>query len=145
MALLTAAFQFVDTIIVGKIMTVISRTHQVPIKIRPLFWKMIIIGCTTIIIVVVDRGNLEAFFESNSRGITSNWPISKGTRDQLSLKPNISQKSLNPGIRRRLAHRGTRALMSEPGFLGGYHILQLAISCFWDQLCHYTDNRSGGM
>lgn len=56
-------------------MTVISRTHQVPIKICPLFWKMIIIGCTTIIIVVVDRGNLEAFFESNSREITSNWPI----------------------------------------------------------------------
>lgn len=64
----------------GKIMTVISRTHQVPIKICPLFWKMIIIGCTTIIIVVVDRGNLEAFFESNSREITSNWPISGDKR-----------------------------------------------------------------
>lgn len=56
-------------------MTVISRTHQVPIKISPLFWKMIIIGCTTIIIVVVDGGNLEAFSKSNSREITSNWPI----------------------------------------------------------------------
>lgn len=62
-------------------MTVISRTHQVPIKICPLFWKMIIIGCTTIIIVVVDRGNLEAFFESNSREITSNWPILEGDKE----------------------------------------------------------------
>lgn len=59
-------------------MTVISRTHQVPIKICPLFWKMIIIGCTTIIIVVAERGSLEAFLKSNSREITSNWPISGG-------------------------------------------------------------------
>lgn len=60
-------FQFADTIIGGKIMTVISRTHQVPIKIGPLFWKMIIIGCTTIIIVAVDRGSLEVFFKCNPR------------------------------------------------------------------------------
>lgn len=68
-------------------MTVISRTHQVPIKICPLFWKMIIIGCTTIIIVVAERGNLEAFFESNSREITSNWPIlgGQGTSFRYSL------------------------------------------------------------
>jgi hypothetical protein len=30
-------------------------------KICLVFWKMIIIGCTTIILVVVDRGYLEAF------------------------------------------------------------------------------------
>lgn len=95
-------------------MTVISRTHQVPIKICPLFWKMIIIGCTTIIIVVVERGSLEAFFKSNSREIASNWPISGGTRDQLSLEPNIAQESLNSGTRGRLAHRDTRGEMSAP-------------------------------
>lgn len=39
-----------------KIMTVISLTHQVPIKICPLFWKMLIIGCAGIIMVVVDGG-----------------------------------------------------------------------------------------
>lgn len=72
MVLLTADCRYYNR---GKIMTVISRTHQVPIKICPLFWKMIIIGCTAIIIVVVDGGNLEAFFESNSAEIISNWPI----------------------------------------------------------------------
>lgn len=110
----------------GKIMTVISRTHQVPIKICPLFWKMIIIGCTTIIIVVVDRGNLEAFFffffffESNSREITLNWPISGGGQgDQLFFRysPNIAQKSLNPDIRAAAWHTvATRAVMSAPAF-----------------------------
>lgn len=77
-------------------MTVISRTHQVPIKICPLFWKMIIIGCTAIIIVAVDRGNLEAFFESNSREITSNWPILGATRDQFSLYFTEIFKSRHP-------------------------------------------------
>lgn len=55
---------------------------------------MIIIGCTAIIIVVVDRGNLEAFFESNSGEITSNWPISGGTRDQLCRYSLIFHRNL---------------------------------------------------